>query len=117
MLNRSEIKFSFLAHQVKGNIDILQTLMISKTSKLDESFPPGQFLLDGYNACTQTAIRFFFNEIKRPFVFLQQNTKFYSCIQTAIRFLEGNREFLKLYPNGHSYFPQGNTKSNYLSSI
>ena len=32
-------KFDFLAHQVKGNIDIL---MISET-KLDESFPPSQF--------------------------------------------------------------------------
>ena len=37
-------KFDFLAHQVKGNIDIL---MISET-KLDESFPPSQFFLDGY---------------------------------------------------------------------
>ena len=32
-------KFNFLAHQVKGNIDIL---MISET-KLDQSFPPSQF--------------------------------------------------------------------------
>ena len=39
-------KFDFLAHQVQGNIDILT---ISKT-KLDKSFPPGQFLLDGYSA-------------------------------------------------------------------
>ena len=39
-------KFDFLAHQVQGNIDILT---ISET-KLDKSFPPGQFLLDGYSA-------------------------------------------------------------------
>ena len=41
-INSVRNKFDFLAHQVKGNIDIL---MISET-KLDESFPPGQFLLD-----------------------------------------------------------------------
>ena len=39
-------KSDFLADQVKGNSDIL---MISET-KLDESFPPGQFLLHGYSA-------------------------------------------------------------------
>ena len=38
-------KFDFLAHQVQGNIDIF---MISET-KLDESFRPSQFLLDGYS--------------------------------------------------------------------
>ena len=38
-------KFGFLVHQVKGNTDIL---MISET-KLDESFPPGQYFLDGYS--------------------------------------------------------------------
>ena len=38
-------RFNFLAHQIKGNIDIL---MISET-KLDESFFPGKFLLDGYS--------------------------------------------------------------------
>ena len=27
---------------------------------------------------------------KRPFVFSQRNTKFYSCTQTAIRFLQRN---------------------------
>ena len=30
---------------------------------------------------------------KRPFVFLQQNTKFYSCTQSAIRFLQRNAKF------------------------
>ena len=44
-INSIRNKFDFLAHQVKGNIDIL---MISET-KLDESFPPSQFLLDGYS--------------------------------------------------------------------
>ena len=42
-INSIRNKFDFLAHQVKGNIDIL---MISET-KLDESFPPSQFFLDG----------------------------------------------------------------------
>ena len=37
--------FDFLAHQVQGNIDILMT----SETKLDENFPPGQFLLDGYS--------------------------------------------------------------------
>ena len=44
-INSIRNKFDFLAHQVKGNIDIL---MISET-KLDESFPAGQFLLSGYS--------------------------------------------------------------------
>ena len=44
-INSIRNKFDFLAHQVKGNIDIL---MISET-KLDESFPPSQFFLDGYS--------------------------------------------------------------------
>ena len=44
-INSIRNKFDFLAHQVQGNIDIL---MISET-KLDESFPPGQFLFDGYS--------------------------------------------------------------------
>ena len=39
-------KFDFLALEVQGNIDIF---MISE-KKLDESFPPGQFLLYGYSA-------------------------------------------------------------------
>ena len=44
-INSIRNKFDFLAHQVQGNIDIL---MISET-KLDESFPLGQFLLDSYS--------------------------------------------------------------------
>ena len=38
-INSIRNKFNFLAHQVKGNIDIL---MKSET-KLGEKFPPGQF--------------------------------------------------------------------------
>ena len=37
-------KFESLAKQVMGNID---TLMVSET-KLDNSFPVSQFLIDGY---------------------------------------------------------------------
>ena len=44
-INSTRYKFDFLARQVQGNTDIH---MISET-KLDESFPPGQFLLDGYS--------------------------------------------------------------------
>ena len=44
-INSIRNKFDSLAHQVKGNIDIL---MISET-KLNESFPVGQFLMDGYS--------------------------------------------------------------------
>ena len=70
---------------------------------------------------------------KRAFVFLQRNTKFHSCTQTAIRFFtvkckilqlypnghlssQQNREFWKLYPNGHLYFSQ-EIYEIYLSSI
>ena len=42
-INSIKNKFDFLAHQVKGNIDIL---MISE-AKLDESFPPSQSFLIG----------------------------------------------------------------------
>ena len=41
---------------------------------------------------------------KRPFVFLQQNTKFYCCTQTAIRFFTAKYKILQLYPNGNSFF-------------
>ena len=44
-INSIRNKFDFLAQQVKGSIDIL---MISET-KFDESFPVGQFLIDGYS--------------------------------------------------------------------
>ena len=41
---------------------------------------------------------------KRPFVSSQQNTKFYGCTQTVIRFFTAKYEILQLYPNGHSFF-------------
>ena len=44
-INSIRNKFDFLAHQVKENIDILMT----SEAKLDESFPPSQFFLDGMN--------------------------------------------------------------------
>ena len=44
-VNSLRNKFDFLVTQVKGYIDIL---MIPET-KLDESFPIGQFLIDGYS--------------------------------------------------------------------
>ena len=80
------------------------------------------------NACTQAAIRFFtvkyeisqlhpnghsifYSEIrnftvvpKRPFVFSQRSTKFYSCTETAILFLTAKYEILQFYPNGLSFF-------------
>ena len=44
-INSLRNKFDFLVTQVKGYIDIL---MISET-KLDESFPIGQFLIDRHS--------------------------------------------------------------------
>ena len=44
-VNSVRNKFDFLPHHVKGKINIL---IISET-ELDESFPTGQFLLDGYS--------------------------------------------------------------------
>ena len=40
---------------------------------------------------------------KRPLFLFQGNTQFYSCTQTAIRFLRRNEKFWKLYPNGHFF--------------
>ena len=39
-------KFQLLSEQIKGNVDVL---MISET-KIDDSFPVGQFLIEGF--CT-----------------------------------------------------------------
>ena len=46
-LNKNSIgnKFDFLVDKIKGNVDIM---LISET-KLDNSFPNGQFLVDGFN--------------------------------------------------------------------
>ena len=42
--------------------------------------------------------------LKRPFVILQWNTKFWSCTQTVIRFLPVKYKILKLFPNSHFAF-------------
>ena len=47
---------------------------------------------------------------ERPLVSLQRNTKLYSCTQTVIRFFTAKYEILKLYPNGHTFVLQRNTK-------
>ena len=44
-INSLRNNFDFLVTQVKGYIDILMT----SETKLDESFPIGQFLIDGYS--------------------------------------------------------------------
>ena len=44
-INSLRNKFDYLIEQITGNIDIL---MISET-KLDSSFPTGQFLINGYS--------------------------------------------------------------------
>ena len=100
--------------------------------------------IQNFENYTQTAILFFFfffySEIQNfkverndyPFFFqkntkfwklypvirfLQRNTKFGKCTEIAIRFFsQRNTEFWKLYSNGHLYFSQGNTRSNYLST-
>ena len=43
--NSRRVKFDTLVQKITGNVDIL---MISKT-KLDNSFPDGQFLIEGYS--------------------------------------------------------------------
>ena len=37
-------------------------------------------------------------------LFFQRNTKFYSCNNTAIRFLTAKHEILQLHPSGFSFF-------------
>ena len=44
-INSLRLKFDSLAQKITGNVDIL---MISET-KLDNSFPEGQFLIEGYS--------------------------------------------------------------------
>ena len=57
-----------------------------------------------YNACTQTAIRFFCREIqnftivpKRLFIILQRNAKFSNCTQTAIRIFHKEIQNVTIY--------------------
>ena len=45
-INSIRNKFDMFVEQVKGNIDIL---MISET-KIEDSFPIGQFIIDGYSS-------------------------------------------------------------------
>ena len=49
-INSLSTEFDFLCEQIKGSIDVF---MISE-SKLDDSFPRGQFLIDGFH----TSFRF-----------------------------------------------------------
>ena len=44
-MNSLRIKFDILVQKITGNVD---NLMISET-KLKNSFPDGQFLIEGYN--------------------------------------------------------------------
>ena len=44
-INSLRLKFDSVVEKITGNVDIL---MISET-KLDNSFPEGQFLIDGYS--------------------------------------------------------------------
>ena len=44
-INSIRNKRDFLAHRMKGNTDILTIY----EKKLGESFPAGQFLMDGFN--------------------------------------------------------------------
>ena len=43
-INSIRNKFELLSKQIKGNVDVL---MISET-KIDDSFPVGQFLIEGF---------------------------------------------------------------------
>ena len=77
----------------------------------------GFTFFQGLKTCLRVSMRVpkwpfvFYSEIrnltvvpKRPFVFLQRNTKFCSSTQTVIRFFIAKYEILKLYPNGLSFF-------------
>ena len=48
--------------------------------------------------CMMLVFFMFFKNPKLPFVFLQQNTKFYSCTQTDIRFSQRSTKF-RIVPN------------------
>ena len=57
-INYLSYKFESLVKQVTGNIDIL---MFSET-KLDNTFPVSQFLIDGYTHNSGRGIMFFVRE-------------------------------------------------------
>ena len=44
-INSLRTKFDFLCEQIEGSVDVFMT----SESKLDESFPHGQFLIDGFH--------------------------------------------------------------------
>ena len=44
-INSIRNKFDFLVHKIRGNVDIMMIYEI----KLDNTFPNGQFLIDGFN--------------------------------------------------------------------
>ena len=45
-INSIRNKFNYLSEQIRGNVDIL---LVSET-KIDDSFPQGQFVIDGFSA-------------------------------------------------------------------
>ena len=45
-INSIRNKFNYLSEQIRGNADIL---LVSET-KIDDSFPQGQFVIDGFSA-------------------------------------------------------------------
>ena len=45
-INSIRNKFNYLSEQIRGNVDIL---LVSET-KVDDSFPQGQFVIDGFSA-------------------------------------------------------------------
>ena len=48
-INSLRTKFDFLCEQIEGSIDVF---MISE-SKLDDSFPHGQFCIDGFHTLSR----------------------------------------------------------------
>ena len=119
-------------------------LLINYLVWLNDTHKENYVLLNStfhYNAGTQAAIRFFtvkyqilqlhpnghsFSTAKYEILQLYPNGHSFFTVKCKIlktlpkrpfMFLQRNIEFWKLYPNSHLYFPQGNTKSNNLSSI
>ena len=79
-----------------------------------------------FYGCTQTIIRCFFyskiqnfkNVHKWSFVFLKEKFDILETVRKRPVVLSlWKTKFSKLYPNGHSFFQQRNTRFNYLVSI
>ena len=112
-INSIRNKFDFLAQQVKGNIDIL---MISET-KLDESFPVGQFLIAGYsvpfrfdrNGNGGGILLYIKEDISSKLLSIYQDIEGFS-VEINLR---GNKKWL---PNC-SYNPKKVQISNYLAEL